>query len=92
MKTQRIYQVIKRVLDVIASFLGILILLPVFLIIVLAIKLDSKGPVLFKQERVGRNKKPFTILKFRSMYTDTPKDMLRTNLSFFSFPAVVEAN
>jgi O-antigen biosynthesis protein WbqP len=52
-----------------------IILWPVFLIIAVLIKLDSKGPVFFKQKRVGKNKTHFYILKFRTMRTDTPKDM-----------------
>ena len=68
------YLKIKRVLDVLLSFLGLLILSPVFLLLIIAIKLDSKGPVLFKQKRVGLNKTYFNILKFRTMRIDTPKD------------------
>jgi O-antigen biosynthesis protein WbqP len=68
------YLKFKRIIDVILSFLGLLVLSPVFLILVIAIKIDSKGPVLFKQKRVGINKSHFYILKFRTMKTDTPKD------------------
>ena len=68
------YLKIKRVLDVMLSFLGLLILSPVFLLLIIAIKLDSKGPVLFKQKRVGLHKTYFNILKFRTMRIDTPKD------------------
>ncbi|MDQ9745957.1 sugar transferase, partial [Acinetobacter baumannii] len=46
---------------------------PVFLIIIIAIKWDSKGPIFFKQKRIGKGKKYFNILKFRTMYIDTPK-------------------
>ena len=56
------------------SACGILVLSPVLLILVIAIKLDSPGPVLFKQKRVGLHKKHFSILKFRTMRIDTPKD------------------
>lgn len=69
------YIVIKRVLDFILALLGIVILSPLFLIIALVIKIDSKGPVFFKQKRVGINKKYFYILKFRTMRSDTPKDI-----------------
>lgn len=65
---------IKRILDFVLSFIALIMLSPVFLIIAILIKLDSKGPVLFKQKRVGKNKKHFYILKFRTMKVDTPKD------------------
>ncbi|NMB36167.1 MAG: sugar transferase [Firmicutes bacterium] len=64
----------KRTIDIILSSLGLIILSPVFLILVTAIKLDSKGPVLFRQKRVGIHKSHFNILKFRTMRIDTPKD------------------
>lgn len=56
------------------ALIGILVLWPVFLIIAIVIKINSKGPVLFKQKRLGKNKKEFYILKFRTMRIDTPKD------------------
>ena len=68
------YKFFKRTLDIVLSFLGMLVLSPFFLLLVLAIKLDSKGPVLFKQKRIGLHKKHFYILKFRTMRMDTPKD------------------
>ena len=68
------YKFLKRTLDIVLSFLGMIVLSPFFLLLVLAIKLDSKGPVLFKQKRVGLHKKHFYILKFRTMRIDTPKD------------------
>jgi len=68
------YLKIKRTGDIILSLLGLIILSPVFLILILAIKFDSKGPILFKQKRVGTHKKYFNILKFRTMRIDTPKD------------------
>ena len=68
------YKFFKRTLDIVLSFLGMLALSPFFLLLVLAIKLDSKGSVLFKQKRVGLHKKHFYILKFRTMRIDTPKD------------------
>ena len=68
------YKFFKRTLDIVLSFLGMIVLSPFFLFLVLAIKLDSKGPVLFKQKRVGLHKKHFYILKFRTMRIDTPKD------------------
>lgn len=68
------YLKIKRLIDVILSFIGIIVLSPIFIILIIAIKLDSKGPVLFKQKRVKINKSYFYILKFRTMRIDTPKD------------------
>lgn len=69
------YRYLKRAIDVLLSGLGLVILSPVFLILIVAIKLDSKGPVLFRQKRVGIRKSHFNILKFRTMRIDTPKDM-----------------
>ncbi len=68
------YKFFKRTLDIVLSFLGMIVLSPFFLLLVIAIKLDSKGPVLFKQKRIGLHKKHFYILKFRTMRIDTPKD------------------
>lgn len=69
-----IYLKIKRFIDIIISFIGLIVLLPVFLILIIAIRIDSKGPVLFKQKRIGIHKTYFNILKFRTMRIDTPKD------------------
>ncbi|NLW41469.1 MAG: sugar transferase [Tissierellia bacterium] len=66
---------IKRVIDFTLSLIAILILCPVLLFLAVLIKLDSKGPILFKQKRVGKDKNYFYILKFRTMRTDTPKDV-----------------
>ncbi len=68
------YLVIKRLIDFILTLGGLLILSPVFFIIIIAIKIDSKGPVLFKQKRFGIHKTYFNILKFRTMQIDTPRD------------------
>lgn len=65
---------IKRVLDIICSFVAIVLLSIVYLPICLVVKLTSKGPVFFKQKRIGKDKKYFNILKFRTMRIDTPKD------------------
>ena len=70
----KVYLVFKRLIDFTLSFIGLILLSPLFLIISFLIKLDSKGPILFKQKRVGRYKKHFNILKFRTMRIDTPKD------------------
>ena len=69
------YLSIKRILDfTLASILSIL-LSPVLICIVIAIKLESRGPVFFKQRRVGKDKTHFNILKFRTMRGDTPHDV-----------------
>ncbi len=69
-----IYPIIKRCMDSVLSLIGLIVLLPVFLILAILIKLDSKGPVFFRQKRVGKHKKHFYILKFRTMNTDSPHD------------------
>lgn len=61
------YEAIKRLIDIICSFVGILVLSPLFIIIAIIIKFTSKGPVFFSQKRVGRNGKEFDMYKFRSM-------------------------
>lgn len=66
---------LKRIIDFILSLCGLIVLSPVFLILCIWIKIDSQGPIFFKQKRVGKNKTYFNILKFRTMYIDTPKDM-----------------
>ncbi len=65
----------KRFMDVVLSGCGILVLLPVFLAIAVAVKVDDPGPVLFRQKRVGIHKSHFDILKFRTMKMSTPRDM-----------------
>ena len=69
------YLVMKRLVDILLSFTGIVLLSPIILVLVVLIKVDSRGPILFKQKRVGINKTHFNILKFRTMKIDTPKDM-----------------
>ena len=66
---------IKRLLDIIVSGVAIPILALPMLILAIIVKLDSKGPVLFKQKRVGKNKTYFMMPKFRTMYTETPANM-----------------
>ena len=65
---------IKRVIDFILSLAGLIILSPIFVVLIIAIKVESRGPIFFKQKRVGQNKEHFNILKFRTMRIDTPKD------------------
>ena len=69
------YACIKRGIDFVLSLLGLAVLSPVFLALIIAIKIDSPGPILFRQKRVGIHKTHFAILKFRTMRIDTPKDV-----------------
>jgi undecaprenyl-phosphate galactose phosphotransferase len=74
--------VLKRLMDMFAAFMAMVMLSPLFLIIAVAIKIDSQGPVLFRQKRVGKNGRLFTFYKFRSMRVgsdqdDTRKEKLR---------------
>ena len=69
------YRFVKRALDIILSLLGIIILSPVMLIVALLIVTTSKGPALFRQNRVGAGKSVFMMYKFRSMRTDTPQNV-----------------
>lgn len=71
---QKRYMKIKRKLDFFISLAACILLSPVFFALCMAIKLDSRGPVFFKQKRVGIHKKYFAIYKFRTMRIDTPKD------------------
>ena len=74
-RKQRRYLPVKRGIDILLSGAALVVLSPVLAGLCLAIKLDSKGPILFKQKRVGLHKEFFEIWKFRTMRTDTPKDM-----------------
>jgi lipopolysaccharide/colanic/teichoic acid biosynthesis glycosyltransferase len=60
----------KRLLDIVLSLLAVVILLPVFVVIAVAIRISSKGPAIFRQERAGKDGKPFIFYKFRTMRTD----------------------
>ncbi len=64
----------KRTIDIVLSFIAIIILLPLYLVGMIGVKRSSKGPIFYKQERIGLNEKPFYIYKFRSMYTDAEKN------------------
>lgn len=77
---------LKRILDFFLSLVGIIVLSPLLIILILAIKIDSKGPVIFTQKRVGKNKELFNIYKFRTMKVNTPKEVpthLLENTDFF---------
>jgi len=71
---------IKRVLDIVISLVSLIILSPLFLLIAIAIKLGSPGPVIFRQKRFGKNRGFFEICKFRTMRTDAPKDVPTNDL------------
>lgn len=64
--------VVKRIIDIVLSFVGLVALIPVFVIVAAAIYIDDPGPVVFKQKRVGKDKKLFMLHKFRSMKMNTP--------------------
>lgn len=64
----------KRALDILLSAAGTLVLSPLFLLISAAVKLEDHGPVFFSQQRIGTHRRPFRILKFRTMRVDTPHD------------------
>lgn len=67
------YKFLKRFVDILISFIGLIILFPFFIIFAVLIKIDSRGPVFFKQERIGKNGKVFKIIKFRSMTVGAEK-------------------
>ncbi len=69
---------VKRIFDFLGSLIGLIILIPFFIIIAILIKLNSKGPIFYKQERVGLNNTNFGLYKFRSMYIDADKKGLLT--------------
>ncbi len=72
-KGKKMQFVIKRFLDIILSLIGIIVLSPIYFLLFLWIRLDSKGPALFKQIRVGKDNKDFVIYKFRTMIVDAEK-------------------
>jgi exopolysaccharide biosynthesis polyprenyl glycosylphosphotransferase len=72
-----IFEAYKRVFDTLVTAMGLVFLAPVFAMIAMAIKLDSRGPVLFRQVRIGRNGRPFDFYKFRSMRVGSDNDPLR---------------
>ena len=71
-KKKKAYHVVKRICDIIGAIILLTLTAPILLIVAILIKLESKGPILFKQSRIGKDGEPFTIYKFRSMYIDAP--------------------
>lgn len=69
------YLKIKRIVDFVVSMLMVVLLLPLFIVLYVAMKLDSSGPVFFKQKRFGNHKVYFNILKYRTMKVDAPRDI-----------------
>jgi exopolysaccharide biosynthesis polyprenyl glycosylphosphotransferase len=74
---KRYMYIVKRVFDLVVSFLVLAVFSPIYLIVAAAIKLDSEGPVVFKQKRIGKNEKPFIFYKFRSMHVDNDNSLHR---------------
>lgn len=72
---QTIYLPFKRFFDIFLSLLTIIVFSPLYIILAILVKCTSRGPIFFKQERIGKYKKHFKILKFRTMKIDTPKDV-----------------
>lgn len=72
---QKIYRFLKAIVDFLIALLALILLSPLFIIVAIAIKIDSKGPVFFKQKRIGKNGKTFNCIKFRSMSTDARHDV-----------------
>lgn len=74
-KSQKVYLVFKRIFDIVVSFVALCVLWFPFFVIQIIIRCESKGPAVFKQKRIGRDGKPFTIYKFRTMRTEAPSEM-----------------
>lgn len=70
----------KRFMDILLSIIALILLTPLFTVVAILIKIDSKGPIFFRQERYGKDKKVFTIYKFRTMYIDTPSQVATRDL------------
>ncbi|SDW42935.1 O-antigen biosynthesis protein WbqP [Marinococcus luteus] len=68
------YSILKKIIDFDLTLIATIALMPLIVVLSLLIKLDSNGPILFKQKRIGKDKVPFYILKFRTMKIDTPRD------------------
>ena len=77
-KKRYVYRFIKRTMDIVFSFLGLIILSPVFLITAVCIEIESPGSPIFRQDRAGKDGKPFRIFKFRSMYKDAEERLMES--------------
>ncbi len=75
-----VYTIIKRLLDIVLSLLFLTLCFPIFIVIAAIICADSEGPIIFRQTRIGRYGKPFTIYKFRTMFTATPHNLATAEL------------
>ena len=84
MKKLLTYRLFKRSCDLFLAFFLIIFLIPIFLLVALVIKASSRGPILFSQRRIGKNKKPFSCYKFRTMHPEADfmlKELLRSNIN-----------
>ena len=73
-RKSRLRRVLKRTCDLVVSLIMLILLAPILILVAILIKLDSKGPVFFSQERIGENRKPYMVHKFRSMIQDAEKE------------------
>ena len=83
MKKLLTYRLFKRLCDLVLAFFLIVFLIPIFVLIALMIKASSRGPILFSQRRIGKNKKPFSCYKFRTMHPEADfmlKELLKSNI------------
>ena len=84
MKKLLTYRLFKRSCDLVLAFFLIIFLIPIFLIVALVIKASSRGPILFSQRRIGKNKKPFSCYKFRTMHPEADfmlRELLSSNIN-----------
>ncbi len=79
-RAQKIYSYLKRVLDILLALIAVIVLSPVLIACAIAIKCDSKGPAIFKQNRVGKNGDSFRVYKFRTMSTDAPANVATSEM------------
>ena len=70
MDNRRLYELVKRVIDIICSLVGLIVLMPILFVVAIIIKIESKGPIIFAQDRVGKDSKLFKMYKFRSMVSN----------------------